>query len=73
MRAFTLQNEAHALGEWSWRATGRVVGYLELRRLKLKCKWQLIPCLLHIVNGRLPTGSTYFNHDGGSYSGKGHV
>ena len=40
-------------------------GYLELRRLKLKHTWQLTPCLLQIINGRLPTGSTKFDHDGG--------
>ena len=40
-------------------------GYLELRRLKLKHTWQLTPCLLQIINGRLSTGSTNFNHDGG--------
>ena len=32
--------------------------YLELRRLKLKHTWQLTACLLQIMNGRLPTGST---------------
>ena len=43
------------------------VSYLELRRLKLKYTWQLTP------NGRLPTGSTKFNHNGGGVaSGKGH-
>ena len=42
------------------------VSYLELRRL-LKYTWQLTP------DGRLPTGSTKFNHDGGGgASGKGH-
>ena len=40
-------------------------GYLELRRLKLKHTWQLTGCLLQIINGRLPTGSTNFDHDGG--------
>ena len=40
-------------------------GYLELRRLKLKHAWQLTACLLQIINGRLPTGSTNFDHDGG--------
>ena len=39
-------------------------GYLELRRLKLKHTWQLTACLLQIINGRLPTGSTNFDHDG---------
>ena len=34
------------------------VGYLELRRLKLKYTWQLTLCLLQIIDGRLPTGST---------------
>ena len=38
------------------------VGYLEL---KLKYTWQLPPCLLQIIDGRLPTGSTNFNHDSG--------
>ena len=33
-------------------------GCLELRRLKLKHTWQLTACLLHIINGSLPTGST---------------
>ena len=32
------------------------VGYLELRRLKLKYTWQFTLCLLQIINGRLPTG-----------------
>ena len=46
------------------------VGYLELRRLKLrrlklKYTWQLTPCLLLIIDGRLPTGGTNFDHDGG--------
>ena len=40
------------------------VGYVELRRLKLKYTWQLTPCLLQIIDGRLPTGSTNFDHDG---------
>jgi len=40
------------------------VGYLELRRLKLKHTWHLTPCLLQIINGRLPTGSTNFDHNG---------
>ena len=43
------------------------VGYPELRRLKLKHAWQLTPCLyvlLQIMNGRLPTGSTNFDHGG---------
>ena len=39
-------------------------GYLELRRFKLKHTWQLTACLLQIINGRLPTGSTNFDHDG---------
>ena len=33
-------------------------GNLELRRLKLKRTWQLTACLLQIINGSLPTGST---------------
>ena len=41
------------------------VSYMELR-LKLKYTWQLIPCLLvQIINGRLPTGTTNFDYDGG--------
>ena len=40
-------------------------GYLELRQLKLKHTWQLTACLLQIINGRLPTGSTNFDHNGG--------
>ena len=44
------------------------VSYLELRRLKLKYTWQLTP------GGRLPTGSTKFDHGGGGVaSGKGHA
>ena len=41
------------------------VGYLELRRLKLKHTWQLTPCLLQIINGRLPTGSTNYDYNSG--------
>jgi len=41
------------------------VGYLELRRLKLKHTWQLTPCLLQINNGRLPTGSTNYDYNSG--------
>ena len=52
-------------------------GYLELRRLRLKHTWQLAACLLQIINGRLPTGSTNFDHDGGGVvarqDGKGHA
>ena len=33
-------------------------GYLELRQLKLKHTWQVTACLLLIISGRLPTGST---------------
>ena len=33
-------------------------GYLELKRLKSKHAWQLTACLLQIINGSLPTGST---------------
>ena len=33
-------------------------GYLESRRLKLKHTWQLTACLLQIIDGSLPTGST---------------
>ena len=40
-------------------------GLLELRRLNLKYTWQVTPCLLHIIDGRLPTGSTNFDDDGG--------
>ena len=36
------------------------VGYLELRRLKLKHTWQVTACLLQLFNGRLPIGSTNF-------------
>ena len=44
------------------------ISYLELRQLKLKYTWQLTP------GGRLPTGSTKFDHDGGGVaSGKGHA
>ena len=35
------------------------VGYLELKHT-----WHLTPCLLQIINGRLPTGSTNFDHEG---------
>ena len=48
----------------SWRAKPKglflecSVSYLELRRLKLKYTWQLTPCLLQIIDGRLSTGST---------------
>ena len=39
--------------------------YMELQ-LKLKYTWQLIPCLpVQIIDGRLPTGSTNFDYDGG--------
>ena len=38
-------------------------GYLKLRRLKLMHTWHLTACLLQIINGRLPTGSTNFDHD----------
>jgi len=40
-------------------------GYLELRQLKLKYTWRLTTCSLQIINGRLPTGCTNFDHDGG--------
>ena len=41
------------------------VSYMELR-LKLKYTWQLIPCLpVQIIDGRLPTGTTNFDYDGG--------
>jgi len=40
----------------------------------LKYTCQLTPCLLQIIDGRLPTGSTKFDHDGGEVaSGKGHA
>jgi len=42
-----------------------IVYRLELRRLKLKYTWQLTPCLLQIIDGRLPTGNTNFNHNSG--------
>ena len=45
----------------SWLLPECSIGYLELRRLKLKHTWQLIPCLLQITKCRLPTGSTNFN------------
>ena len=48
----------------SWLLPECSVGYLELRRLKLKHTWHLTPCLLQIINGRLPTGSTNFDHEG---------
>ena len=67
----TPMNQPHALGVsvGDRRAFARVqrdcVGYMELR-LKLKYTWQLIPCLpVQIINGRLPTGSTNFDNDGG--------
>ena len=42
-----------------------LVSYMELR-LKLKYTWQLIPCLpVQIIDGRLPTGTTNFDYDGG--------
>ena len=45
---------------------GCSVGYLVLRRLKLKYTWQLIPYLpVQIIDGRLPTGSTNFDYNGG--------
>ena len=31
----------------------------------MKHTWQLTPCLLQIIDGRFPTGSTNFDHDGG--------
>ena len=41
------------------------VSYMEMR-LKLKYTWQLIPCLpVQIIDGRLPTGTTNFDYDGG--------
>ena len=51
------------------RAFARVqrdcVGYIKLR-LKLKYTWQLIPCLpVQIIDGRLSTGNTNFDYDGG--------
>ena len=70
----TPMNRAHALGvsvgeARDRRAFARVqrdcVGYMELR-LKLKYTWQLIPCLpVQIIDGRLLTGSTNFDYDGG--------
>ena len=45
---------------------GCSVGYLELRRLKLKYTWQRTPCLpVQIIEGWLPTGSKNFDYDGG--------
>ena len=40
------------------------IARVQLRRLKLKHTWHLTPCLLQIINGRLPTGSTNFDHEG---------
>ena len=35
-------------------------------RLKLEYTWELIPCLpVQIIDGRLPTGSTNFDYNGG--------
>ena len=65
----TPMNRAHALGVSVGEARRAFVGcsvglYMELR-LKLKFTWQLIPCLPEqIIDGRLPTGSTNFDHDG---------
>ena len=45
-----------------WLLFGCSVGYLVLRRLKLKYTCQLIPYLpVQIIDGRLPTGSTNFD------------
>ena len=55
----------HSVGNHEGLLPECSIGYLELRRLKLKDTWQLIPCLLQIINGRLPTGGTNFDHDGG--------
>ena len=55
----------HLVGDHGGLLPECSAGYLELRRLKLKHTWQLTACLLQIINGRLPTGSTNFDHDGG--------
>ena len=31
---------------------------------EVEAHWHLTPCLLQIINGRLSTGSTNFDHDG---------
>ena len=70
MSAFKFQyyeDRAHALGTGEGLLPECSVGDPELRRLKLKYAWQLTPCLyvlLQIMNGRLPTGSTNFDHGG---------
>ena len=63
----TPMNRAHALGVsvGEARVQRDCVGYMELQ-LKLKYTWQLIPCLpVQIIDGRMPTGSTNFDYDGG--------
>ena len=55
----------HLVGDHEGLLPECSAGYLELRQLKLKRTWQLTACLLQIINSRLPTGSTNFNHDGG--------
>ena len=53
----------HSVGDREGLLLECSAGYLELRRLKLKHTWQLTACLLQIIDGRLPTGSTGFNYD----------
>ena len=55
----------HSVGDREGLLPECSIGYLELRRLKSKHTWQLTLCLLQIINSRLPTGSTIFDHDGG--------
>ena len=53
----------HLVGDREGLLLEYSAGYLELRQLKLKHTWQLTACLLRIINGRLPTGCTNFDHD----------
>ena len=55
----------HLVGDHEGLLLECSAGYLELRQLKLKHTWQLTACLLQIINSRLPTGCTNFDHDGG--------
>ena len=67
----------HLVGDHEGLLPECSAGYLKLRQLKLKHTWQLTACLLQIINGRLPTGSTNFDHDGGGVvahqDSKGHA
>ena len=50
----------------AWRATARVqhrLHVLGVETTEVEVHWQLTPCLLQIIDGRLPTGSTNFDHD----------